>query len=286
MTASRDPDRLIRGFLEDGPNELPDRSYDAVRSHIDHTRQRVVLGPWRVPEMPRIVTIGLGLAAVVAFVLVGMQRLGSPAATPAQPTSSAETLEEYVLVDGTDGHRSITVSTGEPRWRQEPAGGALCWGDAPTCAGPPNGAAIYAFAGRRYQVYSDACHRPGPGQDTFATTVDELIDALRRQVHRHGSLTPNDIVLDGHAGKSIRLYSDPSPGDCDHADDRSMYSQFRIPGDDLPPYTQDSSRKDEVWAVDVDGMIVVLVAASYPGTPASVVEELRDIAESATFQGR
>ena len=32
MTAPRDPDRLIRAFLDEGPTELPDRAYDAVRS--------------------------------------------------------------------------------------------------------------------------------------------------------------------------------------------------------------------------------------------------------------
>ena len=47
MTAPRDPDRLIRAFIDEGMTELPDRAYDAVRSHIDQTHQRVVIGPWR-----------------------------------------------------------------------------------------------------------------------------------------------------------------------------------------------------------------------------------------------
>jgi hypothetical protein len=45
MNVSHDPNRLIREFLDEGVSELPDRAYDAVRSHIDHTRQRVVIGP-------------------------------------------------------------------------------------------------------------------------------------------------------------------------------------------------------------------------------------------------
>ena len=49
MTARRDPESLIQAYLEDGPTELADRSYDAVRTEIDHRRQRVVIGPWRVP---------------------------------------------------------------------------------------------------------------------------------------------------------------------------------------------------------------------------------------------
>lgn len=233
--------------------------------------------------MNRIVTIGLGTTAVLAVALVATQGLGTPSAVPAQPSSVADALEAHLLLDETDGPLSVTVSSHANGWRLDPVRNALCWGNARSCAGPPNGAAIYAFASSRYQVFRDACHWPGPQQDTFATTVDEVIDALRSQVHRHGSLIPAGIVLDGHAGTSIRLHSDPAPGDCDHADDRSLYSLFRIPGADLPAYTQDSSRKDQVWAVDVDRTIVALVGAFYADTPASVVEELRAIAASATF---
>jgi hypothetical protein len=58
MSVSRDPDRLISAYLEDGIDELPDRAYDAVRSEIDHTRQRVVLGPWREEQMRRYAIFG------------------------------------------------------------------------------------------------------------------------------------------------------------------------------------------------------------------------------------
>ena len=36
-------------YLDTGPTQLPDRSFDAVREAIDDTRQRVVIGPWRTP---------------------------------------------------------------------------------------------------------------------------------------------------------------------------------------------------------------------------------------------
>jgi hypothetical protein len=152
------------------------------------------------------------------------------------------------------------------------------------CAGPPDGAGIFAFEGREYQVYSDACHSPGPGQDTFATTADDLVDALRSQEHRSGSVVSTEIVLDGHAGKKIDLFSLPSPGDCDFTEDRIAFGLFRVLGSDEALYSEDW-RKEEVWAVDVNGLIVVLVAAYHPDTPASVVEELRAMAESATFEG-
>jgi hypothetical protein len=78
MTAHDDLDRQLNDLLRDGPEELPYQSFDAVRDRTELTRQRVVIGPWRLPEMNKIVTIGLGAAAVVLAVVVGAQLFGSP----------------------------------------------------------------------------------------------------------------------------------------------------------------------------------------------------------------
>ncbi|HET9346117.1 MAG TPA: hypothetical protein VFO05_10455, partial [Candidatus Limnocylindrales bacterium] len=66
MTVTRDPDRIIRAFLDLGTDELPERVYDAVRSDIDRTRQRVVIGPWRTPHMNAFAKLAIAAAAVVA----------------------------------------------------------------------------------------------------------------------------------------------------------------------------------------------------------------------------
>ena len=75
MNARRDPDRLIHDFLMEGQTELADQVYDAVRASIEQKRQRVVIGPWRLPTMNKLVPIALGTAAVVAVLLVGSQLL-------------------------------------------------------------------------------------------------------------------------------------------------------------------------------------------------------------------
>ncbi len=102
MTASRDPDRLIHAFLLEGEEQLQDQVYDAVRAEIEQKRQRVVIGPWRMPTMNKFVTIGLGAAAVVAVLFVGIQLLGrrgrrvrrraqpEPRSSVAEPTATAE----------------------------------------------------------------------------------------------------------------------------------------------------------------------------------------------------
>jgi hypothetical protein len=75
MNAPRDPDCLIHAFLMEGQTELADQVYDAVRASIDRTHQRVVIGPWRLPAMNKVIPIGLGAAAVIAVAVVGAQLL-------------------------------------------------------------------------------------------------------------------------------------------------------------------------------------------------------------------
>jgi hypothetical protein len=100
MTAHRDPDRLIRAFLMEGQTELADPVYDAVRATIEHERQRVVIGPWRMPNaMNKFVSLGLGAAAVAVVLVVGLQFLPSasggvgaaPSATPTPSPTPART---------------------------------------------------------------------------------------------------------------------------------------------------------------------------------------------------
>jgi hypothetical protein len=79
MTAHHDLDRQLDALLLDGPTELPDPSFDAVRDRIEQTRQRVAIGPWRLPDMNKIVPLGLGAAAVVVALVAGTQLLGAPA---------------------------------------------------------------------------------------------------------------------------------------------------------------------------------------------------------------
>jgi hypothetical protein len=92
MSAHRDLDRLIQSFLEEGPLELPDPSFDKVRDRMEHKGQRAFIGPWRTPDVNRYLKIGLAAAAVVVVAIVGLQlfgnaNFGGPAATETpQPT--------------------------------------------------------------------------------------------------------------------------------------------------------------------------------------------------------
>jgi hypothetical protein len=69
MTATRDPDRLIQAFLEDGPAVMTDRVLEAIRDDIDATEQRAGFGPWRNLTMIRPILV---TAAVVAAIAAGL----------------------------------------------------------------------------------------------------------------------------------------------------------------------------------------------------------------------
>jgi len=105
MTAPHDLDRLLQAYLTDGPTDLPDPSFDAVRDRIEATRQRVVIGPWRMPIMNKLVPIGLGAAAVVVAIFIGIQLLGPPAsggvggAPSAAPTATPSPTAIGGIVD-------------------------------------------------------------------------------------------------------------------------------------------------------------------------------------------
>ncbi len=75
MTTPRNPDRLIRTYLQEdqapGQPEVPEHVYGAIRDGIEQTRQRAVIGSMGVPDMNKFLAIGLGAAAVVAVLLIG-----------------------------------------------------------------------------------------------------------------------------------------------------------------------------------------------------------------------
>ena len=103
MNVHRDPDRLINAFLMEGATELADEVYDTVRDRIDHTRQRAVIGPWRMPDiMNKLVPIGLGAAVVVVALVIGTQLLRTPASggTGGAPSAAPSAEPSPTLVGG------------------------------------------------------------------------------------------------------------------------------------------------------------------------------------------
>jgi len=315
MTAPYDLDRQLNAFLADGPTELPDVSFDAVRDRTEQTRQRVVLGPWRVPDMSKLIPIGLGAAAVVVALFVGARLLGpapsgpgtattpeptativpSEAAPTVEPTSpAAGGLPEgpFVVYDPATVSPALgvplTVTIAGPGWTYLSQFGALIKGDQ---ADPPEGAGVGLLTADSgsggFYVYGDPCHWESTTPDTPATTVDELVAALAAQASRDAT-APVDVTVGGHTGKSITLHvpnTAPTRAEAFKDCDQDTFATYGIDGNEGPArYQQGPGQIDEFWILDVDGTTVILDLMYGPATPAALIDEARALAESATFE--
>ena len=89
MSATRDPDRLLQAFLDEGPEVLPDRVLSAIQDDVHRLRQRTAFGPWRLSTMRTL----LASAAVIAIVVAGAgiffaSRVAPPPTGSNEPTAS------------------------------------------------------------------------------------------------------------------------------------------------------------------------------------------------------
>ena len=110
---------------------------------------------------------------------------------------------------------------------------------------------------------------------------------------------PVDVTVGGYTGKRVTLHVPMSYevlgptreekfGDCD----QGYFIYYGTgPKGELPPEVRNAGRSaqgagqiDELWILDVNGSIVILDAGYSPATPAELVEEIRTLAESATFE--
>jgi hypothetical protein len=250
--------------------------------------------------MNKFAAIGLGAAAVVVALLVGAQLFGltdgvgvgddpTPTATPQPtPSPSARTggLPEgpYLLFDPAgspqDDPVPITVTVASAGWQAVPEYSGMMKGDET----PPDGvggALVASPAVDGLIVYGDPCHWSTTTPDTPATTVDEIVAALAAQPSRDAT-DPVDVTVGGYAGKSITLHvpNETAFADCDEGN----YASYSFAGTDGARYHQGPGQIDQWWILDVDGTIVILDAMWTPATPEELVEELRTLAESATFE--
>ena len=90
MSTERDVERIVRSWLDEGVNALPDRVLDAVLDQLPATPQR--RAGWlarRFPTLSTYARIGLVAAAVIVAIAVGIGLFGrSDVGPPSEPTPS------------------------------------------------------------------------------------------------------------------------------------------------------------------------------------------------------
>lgn len=266
--------------------------------------------------MNKVIAIGFGAAAVVVALLIGTRIIGAPpeglgvaptatptprptleptAATSLEPTSSAdESLPEgpfaWPPVGGSEGP-SITVSIPGPGWTHRGdtlSKGADGDGDLWGSGALPESAFLAMSTTAGIVVYEDPCQWAENVPEPAATTAPEIAAALAAQPSRDAS-DPVDMTVGGYPATviTLRVPDDAVFTECY----RGVYATYTPEGwgseggGSLPGRVhQGPGQIDTFWIVEVDDAIVILNAMYRDDTPAERIEEMRAIAESATFE--
>ena len=290
MTAQRDPDALIRTFLDEGQTELPDRAFDAVRRDIHHTRQRVVIGPWREPHMSIFARVAIAAAAVVAvgFAWVnfgpspggGVGAAPTPTAAPTAPPTASPSPRPIPMLDS----RSLepgryALNSTIPISVTVPAGWSSLGRESVKKDGEAEGAGfgIWDIG----NTFVDACTDHTPVSPAPGSGVDELAERLANQPGVDaGPLT--DVTIDGYSGTSVELTVTTDITTCIGGRDGFwLWAGSRYASDPHDyRYVQDTNEMDRIYVLDVDGVRFTLFARVPPGTTAAARAELEAIIDS------
>ncbi len=299
MTASRDPDSLIRAFLDEGRTELPERAYAAVREHIDHTSQRVVIGPWRTPFMSKFAGLAAGAAAVVAVGLLGATLLGSgsgtgpaagPTAVPSSSPSAPEPLPTAVILPKTGALTAGTtyrivdplVTTVPFTFTLDDGWTTIDYAILKKQAGDDAERTMTFSPWVIEQVYRDVCSwDDGFQQPLLDDSVGMFVEALEAQGGRTATVT--DVSLDGHEGQRVELTVDDDlvPSECHNGVSRAWTDSV---SGGSGGYILGPGQRDAVYAVDVDGQRFVLHTSWPPGTTGDDLAELDAMVRSIRFE--
>ena len=281
MTAPRDPDVLIRAFLDEGQTDLPDRAFDAVRRDIHHTRQRMVLGPWREPRMSIFARVAIAAAAVVAvglaWVTFGPARNGigtQPTPTPS-PTASPRGLpfgdQELPLVPGAsyitaDPFLVRVTFTAPDGWVGRLGAQYLAFTNPTGRDAPAYGVVFGIFD----KVAADPCNYDRGFKGALpGSSVDALVTALTAVPGLEAS-TPIDVTVDGYAGKQLTLTAPASFEGCTLSPNGD-YAVWQLGMDTNNPFI--AGQRDRLWILEVDGQRLVI---DLPEAPDQSAQERAD----------
>jgi hypothetical protein len=289
MTQPRDVDRLISAFLAEGPVELADRSYEAVRDSIERTGQRRAIGGRRFPVLPPaarfvLVAVAIVLAFVVGVDVTELPGVGqpravespslslSPSPSPSSPTSlpaDGGALEPgtYELASGYPVLLTVDVPAGWVACSESVVEQEVC----PVADTPALSEASISFLSVE-NVVADPCVDKGL-VPPIGPTVDDLASAIAG-LEGFEATTPVAITVDGHPGKELVVVA-PDSSSCD-----SLFTWMtanRTNGVGLREINR-------LRIVDVDGIRVLIAAAWFPlDQSRDQPPELKAVFESVRF---
>lgn len=305
MTAPRHPDERVNAFLAEGPTDLPDQVFDAVRGEIHRTRQRAVIGPWREPNVSILVRVAFAAAVVgaIAFAWVnfgprysGPGTTSSPSPTQwiepsAPPAGSSSNITpgplcvagcstgsldpgRYMFEAGTFTPVSISF-TMPPGWAID--------GDGFVTKHAGAAGEVFFAPWQVTHIFPDACQHEDSTVISAGTTTAELASLLAAQKSRVASAT-TDVTVAGLPAKRLALTvpADLDLGTCTAGTVR--------PWPDAGPNLNGgyccfpAGSVDDLSIVDVGGTLIVFIARHQPGSSATDQAELHAIVDSVAIE--
>ena len=297
MTASRDSERLIRAFLDEGVTELPERVYHAVRSDIDRTHQRVVIGPWRTPDMNTFAKFAMAAAAVLVVAIAGFALLpnapgrgGTASAPPSLSPSPSPSVTASPSISPSPGAPAFLpsgpVSAGRHSMERsgksfsvEIGSGWFSNGDfrIHTASGF---AAIIFWGYPPTNVNTDPCAKT-PLNPPAGDSPTELAAAIASIPGIDLVGGPSDLTIDGHAASHVSIKI-PDDIPCEPGEFTLWYAEQDGPANGRWPDALGDTI--DVWIIDVDGTNVWIDATAGKSTSPAVRDVISQIAESIQFE--
>jgi hypothetical protein len=299
MTTRRDPDRVIRAFLAEGQTDLPDRSYDAVRSGIERTRQRVVIGPWRLTEMNAYIKLAIAAAAAVVVAVVGINLLGtgdgqtggptataspSPSPTLARtpgPTPVARFPREGPMAPGTytaifDAIPvSFTVEASD--WSVYPGNGI-----GNDLYGEPGGIGFNFWLTAPDNVYSDPCAHT-PLSPAPSHTAADLIAAAAGMPGVDVVTGPSSTTLGGRLAQTVAFTIRDDIG-CDPTKFYLWYLNSAGGPEGGYRWAGALGSTHQAWAADVDGKVVWIDSETFAGQGPEIATMVQQFIDAIQFE--
>ena len=144
--------------------------------------------------------------------------------------------------------------------------------------GPDGAGLVIGWATVWVGLNSDPCTpfgEPG-GHQTPDIAVGPSVDDFVNAVVAHPTLEvtePTEVTVGGYDGRFFTL---TAPSDLSGCENWRPWD----PG----IYAQGPGNQWDVWALDIDGLRVVMIGQHFPGTPAEIRAGLREIVDSMTFE--
>lgn len=302
-TSDQDVNRVIRSWLHEHRHEDASRVAGAVLDQVEATPRRRATR-WqarRTPFMNKMVTFGLGAAAVVLAAAVGIQLFSSPGGgtgsqsspSPSTATATPRAAPEGDLDAGTyvihplpAPNDSLAVTFTVPEgWSFGGITVLTPTGDQGT--GAPGGMA-FQFDDVT-AINEDPCRWSGTADDiSVGPGVDDLVDALLAQTAYEVSEAV-DVTIGGYSGRRVdivhpteafRGLSAEAP-DCDG--ERYRLWSTLVHGE-KGIYAQGPANRWQANVLDVDGTRLVIVVQDFPGTSPADRAQMEAIVDSLIIE--